>query len=138
MNKVFLIGRLTHDLNLKKTQTGKSVLNFTIAAEEKGDTEFIYCTAWEKLAELINTYCYKGFMLGLTGTLKRKEYTNKNGDKRHEVEVMVENVQFLTPKRSTQAQNTYNPYNEPIEPDMTQYGQEYDPSQDFGPMFPRY
>ncbi len=81
MNKVFLMGRLTAEPELKFTQTGKEVLSFSLAVDsgygEKKKTDFITCVAWEGTAKFISKWFRKGSLLLVEGALRTRKYTDK-------------------------------------------------------------
>lgn len=100
MNKIILIGNLTRDPELSVTQNGKKLCRFTIAVGrifDKEKTDFFKCTAWEQKAELIGKYVHKGNKLGIIGRLEINE-TEKDGVKTRHHNIMVEDIEFLTPK----------------------------------------
>lgn len=100
MNQVILIGRLVADAQLKKTQQGKSIVTFSIAVDGYNHvTEFIRCTAFEKLAEVLNLYTKKGSRICVVGRLHTYSYENEKLEKRYITEVLVDNVQFLDSKK---------------------------------------
>lgn len=95
MNVVCLMGRMTADAELRKTNTGKAVTTFTVAVDAyKEATYFINCVAWEKTAEFVSKYFRKGAMIALNGELTTRSYEDKNGNKRTAVEVLARNVSF--------------------------------------------
>jgi single-strand DNA-binding protein len=106
LNKVILIGRLVRDPELRYTPNGTSVANFSIASnrsyttsgEKVENTSFFNCIAWSKLGELVVQYCKKGNRIGLEGRLQQRSWEDQDGKKRSTVEVVVENLQFLTPR----------------------------------------
>jgi single-strand DNA-binding protein len=106
LNRAILIGRFVKDPELRYTQNGSSVANFSIAnnrtytvsGEKKEYTSFFNCIAWGKLGEVIVQYCKKGHRIALEGRLQQRSWDDQNGKKRYTVEVVVENFQFLTPK----------------------------------------
>jgi len=110
LNKVILIGRLVRDPEIKQTQSGTAVANFSLACnksyvqgtEKKEMVSFFSCVAWTKLGELIAQYCKKGHRLGIEGRLQQRSWETQNGEKRSTVEIVVDNVQFLTPKNGTE------------------------------------
>lgn len=105
INNVILVGRLTKDLELKKTSNGKSVTAFTVAVQRDRDTaDFIGCRAYGKTAELLTQYCRKGSQIGLKGSI-RTYTTENNGRKEYHTEVLVDEVTFLS-ARSEQSQAT--------------------------------
>lgn len=107
INKVILMGRITQELVLKQTQSGISVLQFSIAVErnyarqgEERQADFITCIAWRQNAEFINRYFGKGRMIALEGNLRTRTYDDKNGTKHYVTEVYVESSSFTgEPKR---------------------------------------
>jgi len=105
MNIVGIAGNLTKDPELRSTQTGKKVVNFSIAINEgKDKTEFVNCIAWEKTAELIKEYCSKGDRLSCSGKLQTRTWEDQSGTKRYATEVVV--MQFDFPPKSSKASNT--------------------------------
>lgn len=105
MNNVSIAGRLTRDPELRKTQTGKSVANFSIAISMgKDKTEFVNCIAWEKTGELITEYCKKGDMIPCVGELQTRTW-EKDGEKRYATEVVVHKFDFpARPKEEKQSE----------------------------------
>ena len=109
MNSVSLMGRLTKQPEIKITPTGKSVLSFTVAVNRgQEEVDFINCVAWEKTAEFIVRFFNKGDMVALTGSLRTRNYEDKNKQQRTIVEVLVERAFFTggksekTPQKETQ------------------------------------
>ena len=109
-----LIGRLTPDPELRKTQNGTSVCSFTLAVNRRQnqdgtqDADFINCVAWNKLADNIQLYQKKGNQLGIEGRINTRSYDNQQGQKVYVTEVVAENVQFLTPRNDFNEQSTQN------------------------------
>ena len=107
INRVFLIGRLTRDPELKTTQGGTSVASFSLAnnysygkAEARQEkVNFFNCIAWGKPGEIIAQHCKKGQRMGIEGRLQQRSWDDNNGNKRSTVEVVVENFQFLSAKQ---------------------------------------
>jgi single-strand DNA-binding protein len=105
MNKVFLIGNLTRDPELTETASGVSVCHFAIAvnrnyAGQDGErqTDFFNCTAWRGQAETIQRFCKKGNKVAVTGSIQLRNYEDNQGVKRQAVDIIVQDVEFLTPK----------------------------------------
>lgn len=101
LNRVILMGRITHDLELKQTPRGNSVLSFNIAVDrsyakqgEDRQTDFISCVAWNKRAEFIEKYFRKGRMIALEGQFRTRTYDDKNGSRHYITEVYVDNISF--------------------------------------------
>lgn len=101
MNKVILIGNITKDLELRKTQTNKSVVKFSLAINdgygEKKVTDYPTIVAWEKLAETIVQYCSKGHKVMVEGKFKTDSY-EKDGKKVYDNYVLASNIEFLQPR----------------------------------------
>lgn len=114
MNKVFLIGNLTKDPEMRSTQSGVAVCNFTIAVnrrfkKENGEqeTDFLNVVAWRQLAELCAKYLAKGRKVAVTGNIQTLTYEAKDGSKRTTWDIVADEVEFLTPQnqqRSTQSE----------------------------------
>lgn len=101
MNIVALTGRLTADVELKKTQSGVSVCSFSIAVARprvKDTTDFINIVAWRNTAEFIAQYFGKGDKIEITGILTSRNYEDSNGNKRTAFEVVADNVGFAESK----------------------------------------
>lgn len=116
LNKIILIGRLVRDPEQRYTPNGTSVANFSIAnnrtytqgEKKKEDTSFFNCIAWSKLGELIVQYCKKGNRVAVEGRLQQRSWEDQSGKKRSTVEVVVENVQFLSHKENEGNAETSN------------------------------
>lgn len=111
MNKSILIGRLTKDPELRYNDKNKAITNFTVAVHrpyknENGeyDADFILCKSFGARAETIGKFCRKGDLVGIEGSIRTGSY-EKDGQKMYSTEIMVDNVQFLSP-------NTNEPSNE--------------------------
>lgn len=110
INNVVLMGRITHDLELKSTATGVSVVSFTLAVErafapqgEKRQADFIDCVAWRNTAEFITNYFKKGSMIAVAGKIQTRNYEDKNGNKRKAVEVLIDTASFCGDKSNNTA-----------------------------------
>lgn len=104
MNKVVLIGRITKDLELRKTKSDKSVCEFTLATNRVGseDADFISCMVWNQQAENLCKFQGKGSLIAVFGELRTDSYEIE-GQKRYKTYVLVSNVEFLSKKtESTQ------------------------------------
>lgn len=116
MNKVILTGRLTQTPELKKTNSGTSVVQFSVAvrrnfknADGEYDTDFINCVAWRQTAELIAKYFAKGDGITVSGAIQTRKYTAKDGSERKAVEVVVGEIEFpLTRNNGNGQNNTVN------------------------------
>lgn len=105
MNKVELIGNLTRDPELTETTSGVSVCRFSIAvnrnyygSDGERKTDYFNCVAWRGLADTIAKYCRKGHKVGVVGSIETRNYEDNNGNKRNAVDIVIQDVDFLTPK----------------------------------------
>jgi single-strand DNA-binding protein len=105
MNKVFLIGNLTRDPELTETASGVAVCHFAIAVnrnyssgEGERQTDFFNCTAWRATAETIARYTKKGNKVAVGGSIQLRNYEDNQGVKRTAVDIIVQDIEFLTPK----------------------------------------
>ena len=101
LNKIILMGRLTHDPELRKTQGGAAVTSFSIACDRDfktqdggRETDFIDIVAWRSTAEFVSKYFTKGRMAVVEGRLQIRNWTDKEGGKRRSAEVVADNVYF--------------------------------------------
>ena len=105
MNKVFLIGRITKDLELRATKTGKSICDFSLAInrpvvkEEQRIADFIKCRVWNKTAENLVKYQTKGSLISVAGRIQIETYQDKEGNNRYNTYVLVEELEYLQPKK---------------------------------------
>lgn len=101
MNNVSLIGRLTKDVEERRTQNGTPVASFTLAVDRRkkeDGADFINCIAWDKAAETIARYVHKGDLFGVTGHIQTRSY-EKNGRMNYFTEVVTTSFQLLERKR---------------------------------------
>lgn len=112
MNKVFQIGRLVRDSELKYLPNETAVCNFTIAVDRtfknaKGEKEadFFTVIAYKQLAELCSKYLDKGKLCAVDGRLQTRNYMHKDGYKVYVTEIIANEVQFLSPKDEQQNNN---------------------------------
>ena len=106
LNKIILMGRLTRDPELRRTQSGTAVTSFSLAVDrdfksQGGDkeTDFIDIVAWRNTAEFVSKYFTKGRMAVVEGRLQIRDWTDRDGGKRRSAEVIAENVYFGDSKR---------------------------------------
>ena len=106
LNKTILMGRLTAEPELRRTQNNTSVTSFTLAVNrsyarqgEQAQTDFIDVVAWRATAEFVAKYFTKGRMAVVEGRLQIRPWTDKEGNKRTSAEVVAENVYFGDSKR---------------------------------------
>nr|DAL86606.1 MAG TPA: Single strand binding protein [Caudoviricetes sp.] len=124
MNRVFLIGNLTREPELSETNSGISVCRISIAVNRRrtGDgepqTDFFNVTAWRGLADNVAKYCKKGNKIAVSGSIQIRQYEANDGTKRTAVDVVAEDVEFLTPKsQENEAAPKKKPALEPFEDD---------------------
>ena len=105
MNKVFLIGNLTRDPELTETSGGVKICRFAIAVNRNyagGDgerkTDFFNCVAWRGLGETVARYAKKGNKVAVSGSIELRNYEDSQGVKRTGVDIVAQDVEFLTPK----------------------------------------
>ena len=106
LNKVFIMGRLTRDPELRRTQTGTAVASFSLAVDRdfksqsgEKETDFIDVVAWRSTAEFVSKYFTKGRMAVVEGRLQIRDWTDKEGNKRRSAEVVADNVYFGDSRR---------------------------------------
>ena len=123
LNRITIMGRLTRDPELKKTQAGLSVTSFTLAVDRdfKGEdgqkeVDFIDVVAWRQTAEFVCKYLTKGRMAVADGRLQLRDWTDRDGNKRRSAEVVASSVYFADSKRdqgdATQGRGGYR--DEPV------------------------
>lgn len=104
INNVTIVGRLTKDPELKYSQSGVGVCNFTVAANrpfksnDGQDADFINCVTFKKSAEALANFQRKGNLLGITGRIQTRNYENNEGKRVFVTEVVADSVQFLESK----------------------------------------
>jgi single-strand DNA-binding protein len=101
LNRVILIGRLTRDPELRVTQSGISVVTFTLAVDRpftnqgQREADFIDCVAWRRLAETVAEHMRKGRLVAVEGRLQIRSYDTQEGQRRRVAEVVCDDVRFL-------------------------------------------
>ena len=108
LNKIVIMGRLTRDPELRRTQSGTAVTSFTIACDRdfksqsgEKETDFIDVVAWRNTAEFVSKYFAKGRMAVVEGRLQIRDWTDREGGKRRSAEVVADNVYFGDSKRES-------------------------------------
>ena len=106
LNKIIIMGRLTRDPELRRTQSGTAVTSFSLAVDRdfksqsgEKETDFIDVVAWRSTAEFVSKYFTKGRMAIVEGRLQLRDWTDKDGGKRRSAEVVADNVYFGDSKR---------------------------------------
>ncbi|MCB9799328.1 MAG: single-stranded DNA-binding protein [Candidatus Omnitrophica bacterium] len=109
LNKVLLIGNLTRDPELRYLPSGQAVTTFTVASnrayvsqsgEKKEEVSYIRVVVWARRAEVCNEYLKKGSPVFVEGRLQSRSWEAQDGTKRSTIEVVAQNVQFLSSGRS--------------------------------------
>ena len=116
LNVAIIMGRLTRDPELRRTNSGKPVASFTVAVDrdyapegQEKETDFIDCVAWNGTAEFVEKYFKKGSMIVVNGRLQLRNWTDKEGNKRKTAEILASNVYFGESKKSQEGSNqTYS------------------------------
>ena len=116
LNKVFIMGRLTRDPELRRTTLGTAVASFALAVDRdfkdkatgERATDFIECVAWRQTGEFVSRYFTKGRMAVVEGRLQTRDWTDRDGNKRKAVEVVADNVYFGDSKKEESAGGGYS------------------------------
>lgn len=126
INRVILVGRLTKDVEVRKTTSNISVASFTVAVDRRfskdnsqQSADFISCVAWRQSADFLGQYAKKGSLVGVEGRIQTRNYDGQDGKKVYVTEVVVDNVQLLSSRNSANSSasnssnQTYTPSVEP-------------------------
>ena len=109
INRVVLTGRLTRDIELRRTQSGAAVASFTLAVdrsfnrEGQPEADFINCVAWNRSAETMAQYLHKGSLIGVDGRIQTRNYDNQQGQRVYVTEVVCDSFTFLESRAQSQA-----------------------------------
>lgn len=113
LNKIFIMGRLTRDPELRHTQSGTPVASFTLAVDRdyKGqdgerETDFIDVVAWRSSAEFVAKYFTKGRMAVVEGRLRIRNWEDNDGNKRRSAEVVSDSIYFGDSRKDSSGQNS--------------------------------
>lgn len=113
INRVVLTGRLTRDPELRNSNSGSSIVNFTLAVDNRQKnpdgtrgTSFISCVCFTQLADTVSKYARKGMLVGVEGRLSQRSFERKDGTKGSVLEVICDSVEFLEPKQDGTAVET--------------------------------
>ena len=106
LNKIFIMGRLTRDPELRRTQSGTAVTSFSLAVDRdyksqsgEKETDFIDVVAWRNTAEFVCQYFTKGRLAVVEGRLQMRDWKDQNGNNRRSAEVVADNIYFGDSKR---------------------------------------
>lgn len=124
LNHAVIMGRLTRDIEVRRTGSGTAVASFSVAVDrdiankdtKERETDFLDCVAWRNTAEFLQKYFRKGDMIVVSGRLQVRSWQDKNGDKRRATEILADNVYFGQGKRedSKPAYSRGVPVSEPV------------------------
>lgn len=111
LNRIVIMGRLTKAPELRKTASGLSCANFSLAVERdvadsqtgKRETDFIDCVAWRATADFVSKYFSKGSMAVVSGRLQIRPWQDKNGNNRRTAEIVTDNIYFGSSKKDSQS-----------------------------------
>ena len=119
MNKLFIIGNLTRDPELRSVANGIPVATFTVAvnrrrssnaeAGQQPEADFFRVTAWRQLGENCNRYLAKGRKVAVVGSVQVSTYAANDGTTRASLEVTADDVEFLTPRGESDGGTSYQP-----------------------------
>lgn len=110
MQKLFIVGNLTRDPDLRVTQSGLDVCSFTVAVNRRRregqpqEADFFRVTAWREMGKNCKQYLAKGRKVAVTGSVSVSTYQAQDGSTRAQLEVTADDVEFLTPKGEAPAQ----------------------------------
>ena len=115
LNHIVVMGRLTRDPELRYTQSQTPVASFTVAVDrdytprDGGDrqTDFIDCVAWRSTGEFVSKYFQKGSLAVVSGRLQIRDWTDREGNKRRNAEIVADNVYFGESKKSREGGGSY-------------------------------
>lgn len=118
INRVVLVGRLTKDVEVRKTTTGLSVASFTVACDRRQSkdsqaqqtADFINCVAWRGTADFLGAYAKKGALVGVEGRISTRNYDDKDGKRVYVTEVTCDSVQLLESKSASQNRTQSSSY----------------------------
>ena len=112
INRVVLVGRLTRDVEVRKTQSNLSVASFTVACDNRrraqdgtvqNNADFISCVAWRQTADFLGAYARKGAPVGVEGRISTRSYDDRDGKRVYVTEVTCDNVQLLESRSASEA-----------------------------------
>lgn len=133
LNHITVMGRFTRDPELKRTTQGVPVVSFTLAVErdyqtgEEKISDFIDIVAWRNTAEFVSRYFAKGRMAVVSGRLQIRDWTDKEGMKHRNAEIIADNVYFGDSKRENKGGREIDTgaYTEPYSPEFENYSGEF-------------
>ena len=133
MNSINLTGNICNDLEVKSTQSGKSVLSFNLAVKRpftKDTTDFIPVVVWEQGAEYLGKYGRKGSRVSVSGKLTSRKYQDNGGNNRTAYEVVADTVELMDSKNDAQGAETASPHSYIPEAYTKPQGGDFEPVDD--------
>jgi single-strand DNA-binding protein len=130
MNSINLTGNICNDLEVKSTQSGKSVLTFNLAVKRpftRDTTDFIPVVAWDQSAEYLGKYGRKGSRVAVSGKLTTRKFQDKDGNNRTAFEVVADSVELMDGKSDAQGTETASPNNYTPEAVSMPQGAKFEP-----------
>lgn len=119
LNTITIMGRMTRDPELRRTESGIAVASFALACERdyapqggEKETDFINVVCWRSTAEFVDKYFSKGRMAVVSGRLQIRDWTDKEGNKRRSAEILADRVYFGDAKRDGDAQESKSDFTE--------------------------
>ena len=118
LNHIDIMGRICNDIELRRTGSGVAVASFTVAVDRdfksggEKETDFIDCVAWRQTGEFIQKYFAKGRMIVVSGRLQVRSWDDKDGKKRKNAEVVVDNAYFGDSKNAAAPAQNFAPIEE--------------------------
>ena len=119
LNTITIMGRMTRDPELRRTESGIAVASFAVACERdyapqgvEKETDFIDVVCWRSTAEFVEKYFTKGRMAVVTGRLQIRGWTDKDGNKRRSAEILADHVYFGDSKRDGDSQEVKSDFTE--------------------------
>lgn len=119
LNTITIMGRMTRDPELRRTESGIAVASFTLACERdyapqggEKEADFINVVCWRSTAEFVDKYFSKGRMAVVSGRLQIRDWTDKEGNKRRSAEILADRVYFGDAKRDGDAQDSKSDFTE--------------------------
>lgn len=116
INRAVLVGRLTRDADLRYTQSGVAVAQFTVAVNRtftnsagEREADYVQCVIWRKAAENFNKFTEKGSLVGIDGRIQTRHYDNDQGNRVYVTEVIVDNFSLLESRREAEQRTNRKP-----------------------------
>lgn len=111
LNFIVIMGRITRDPEIRRTESGTAVANFSVAVDRdfpsqdgSRETDFIDCVAWKHTADFVGKYFSKGKQIAVKGRLQIRSWTDKDGNKRRTAEIVADSVYFAGAKTESPAE----------------------------------